>query len=130
MFTFCVVGISWDDACHNCIYLGHIVGGGEVRPMDCKVLAVKEYERPQTKKQVRVFLGLCGYYRWFIPSYFTLACPLTELTKKNKENVVKWTEARECAFNSLKEVLTSKPVLTTPDGQESLSFKRMPQPLG
>ena len=40
-------------------YLGHIVGGGEVRPMDCKVSAVKKYERPQTKKQIQAFLGLC-----------------------------------------------------------------------
>ena len=48
--------------------------------------AVKEYERPQTKKQVWAFLGLCGYYQRFILSYSTLACPLTELTKKNKVN--------------------------------------------
>ena len=72
-------------AVNTCTYLGHIVGGGEVRPMDCKVLAVKEYERPQMKKQVPAFLGLCGYYRWFIPSYSTLACPLTELTKKTRK---------------------------------------------
>ena len=38
---------------------------------------------------------------------------MTELTKKNKENVGKWTKACECAFNSLKEMLTCKPVLTT-----------------
>ena len=102
------------------------MGGGEVRPMDCKVLAVKEYERFQTKKQVQAFLGLCGYYRLFIPSYSTLACPLTELTKKNKENVVKWTEACECAFNSLKEALTGKPVLTTPSNQSfSLAVRQL-----
>ena len=79
------------------------MGGGKVRPMDCKVSAEKEYERHQTKTQVRVFFGLCEYYGRFIPFYTTLGCPLTELTKKNKENVVKWTEACEYAFNSLKE---------------------------
>ena len=84
--------------------------------MDCKMLAVKEYKRSQTMKQVRAFLGLCGYYQWFIPSYSTLACPLTELTKKKKKNVVKWTEASEHVFNSLKEALTCKPVLTAPIG--------------
>ena len=65
--------------------------GEEVRPMDCNVSAVKEYERPQTKKQIWAFLELCGHYRQFIPSHSTLACPLTELTKENKENIVKWT---------------------------------------
>ena len=110
-----IKGKKCNFAVNTCTYLGHIVGGGEVRPMDCKVSAVKEYERPQTKNQVRAFLGQCGYYPRFIPSYSTLACPLAELTKKNKENVVKWTEPCECAFNSLKEALTGKPVLTTPD---------------
>ena len=70
----------------------------------CKVKALKEYERPKTKKQVRAFLGLYGYYRRFIPSFSTVANSLTELTRKNKENVVKW-----------KKALTSKLVLTTPD---------------
>ena len=58
---------------NSCNCLGHAVGGGEVRPMDCKVKAVKEYERPKTKKQVRAFLGLCGDYRRLIPSFSTVA---------------------------------------------------------
>ena len=86
-----------------------------MRPMHCKVKAVKEYERPKTKKQVRAFLGLCGYYRRFIPSFSTVANSWPELTRKNKENVIKWNEACEHSFNLLKEVLTSKPLLTTPD---------------
>ena len=70
-------------------YLGHVVGGGEVRLMDCKVKAVKEYERPQTKKQVRAFWVYVGDYRRFIPSFSTVANSWPELTRKNKENVVK-----------------------------------------
>ena len=79
-----------------------------MRPMHCQVKAVKECGRPKTKKQVRAFLGLCGYYRRFIPPFSTVANSLTELTRKNKENV-------EHSFNLLKEALTSRPVLTTPD---------------
>ena len=102
-------------AVNSCNYLGHGVGGGEVRPMHCQLKAVKEYERPKTKKQVRAFLGLCGYYHRFIPSFSTVAKSWPELTRKNKENVVKWNEACEQSFNLLNEALTSKPVLTTPD---------------
>ena len=98
-----------------CTYLRHIVSGGEVRFMYCKVSTLKEYEMPQTKKQVWAFLGPMDIIDGFFPFFTTLACPLTELTKKNKENVVKWTEACHCAFNSLKESLNCKPVLTTPD---------------
>ena len=38
---------------------------------------------PRAKKQVRVFLGLTGYYRRFIPDYALIAAPLTDLTKKS-----------------------------------------------
>ena len=43
-----------------------------------KVDAVRNMVRPGTKKQVRKFLGLTGYYRRFIPNYATIAAPLSE----------------------------------------------------
>ena len=73
-------------AVNNCVYLGHVVGGREIKPMECKIQAVREYKQPQTKKQMRAFLGLCGYYRRFIPSFSTIANHLTELTRKNREH--------------------------------------------
>lgn len=45
------------------VYLGYVVGGGQVRPTEDKVRAVKGSARPLTKKDVRSFLGLTGYYR-------------------------------------------------------------------
>ena len=99
-------------------------------PMDCKVKVVKEYERPKTKTQVRAFMGLCGYYRRFIPSFCTVVNSLTELTRKKKENVVKWNEASKHSFNFLKEALMSKPVLTIPDWARKFIFKLMHLPQG
>ena len=49
-------------ATNKCVYLGHVVGGGIVSPMQCKVKAVQEFSQPKNKKQVRSFWGLCGYY--------------------------------------------------------------------
>ena len=46
----------------HCRYLGYVVSGGEVRPEVAKVEAVKKWKRPRTKKEVRMFLGLSGYY--------------------------------------------------------------------
>ena len=46
-------------AVNNCVYLGYVVGGGKIKPMECKIQAVREYKQPQTKKQVRAFWGLC-----------------------------------------------------------------------
>ena len=60
-----------------CTYLGHIVGGGVVQPDATKVQAVREFPAPVTKKQVRTFLGLSGYYRRFIPLSMPHLSPLT-----------------------------------------------------
>jgi len=50
-------------------FLGHIVGKGEVRPQEAKVEAIQSYQMPKTKKDLRAFLGLVGYYRKFIPRF-------------------------------------------------------------
>ena len=75
----------------KCVYKGHSVRSGRVCPEDVKVEAVRNFEQPTTKTQVRSFLGLTGYYRRFIPKYSTVAAPLTDLTRKNQPNVVEWS---------------------------------------
>ena len=64
----------------SCVYLGHVVGNGEVHPEKCKLQAVEDFPSPVTKKQVRAFLGFTGYYRKFIPDYAEIAAPLTLYT--------------------------------------------------
>jgi hypothetical protein len=96
-------------------YLGHIIGNGIVSPMQDKIQAVKEIPIPMTKKQVRAFLGLTGYYRKFIPNYASIAYPLTNLTKKKMSNTVQWSETCQEAFDKLKASLTSKPIVKAPD---------------
>jgi len=40
---------------------------------------------PKTVRDVRKFLGLANYYRWFIKNFAALAKPLNMLTRKNKK---------------------------------------------
>ena len=70
---------------------------------------------PKTKCDVRAFLGITGYYRKFIPYYATIAVSLNNLTKKNACNKVVWTEQCNQAWQNLKGILCSSPVLRTPD---------------
>ena len=99
----------------HCVYLGHIVGNGTVRPEESKLAAVKSFPQPQTKKQVRTFLGLTGYYRRFIPDFSAVAAPLTDLTKKASPNAVVWTDSCKVAFLTLKEKMCEYPILRNPD---------------
>ena len=99
----------------QCVYLGHIVGNGMVQPERSKLQGVEAFSTPKTKKEVRCFLGLTGYYRKFIPDYASIAASLTNLTRKTSPNQVVWNERCEASFKRLKDLLCSAPFLQSPD---------------
>eukprot|EP00731_Ephydatia_muelleri_P025636 Em0017g719a len=105
----CQLGMS------RCVYLGHVVGSGLVQPERSKMQGVESFPTPTTKKQVRCFLGMTGYYRKFIPDYASIAAPLTDLTKNAAPNQVVWTDRCEGSFQKLKSLLCREPVLRSPD---------------
>ena len=59
----------------QCIYLGFGVGSGLLKPDVDKLQAIKQLSIPKTKRDVRAFLGITGYYRKFIADYATMAAP-------------------------------------------------------
>ena len=89
----------------------------EVQLEPVKVRAVKEYPIPATKEDVRVFLGLVGYYHRFIPQFASIAAPLSDLTKKAKCGV--GCAAKQTAFQHLKDALIDTPVLRVADPTKS-----------
>lgn len=96
-------------------YLGHQIGFGKIHPMQDKLDKIKDTLPPTTKKQVRSFLGLAGYYRKFVQGFATIARPLTDATKKYQPNKVVWNKEMGEAFKKLKEALTSEPVCVLPN---------------
>ena len=95
-------------------YLGHLVKHGTVRSMEIET--IQNFPRQETKKQVRGWLGLAGYYRKYIPNYSDVASSLTDLTEgKMNQWKIKWSDECENAFQTLKRALMSKPVLIVPD---------------
>ena len=99
-------------------FLGHRVGGDKIEPRKALVQSIIEYPRLETKKQVRSFLGLVGYYRKFIPNFSERAAVLTDLTKGKYPTKVKWLEEHERAFNDLKCAMQKPPVLRPPHWNE------------
>eukprot|EP00794_Sanderia_malayensis_P004220 gene4220-4782_t len=96
-------------------FIGPQIGRCELGLHEDNFKKVKDAPRPGTKKEVKSFLGLTGYYRNFIPNYAAIASPLSYLTKKGLPNVVEWTDAHEKAYKTLKKMTVTKPVLRLPD---------------
>ena len=59
------------------------------------------------------FLGMAGYYRKFCSNFSTISSPLTNLLKKNINFF--WSQSCQEAFDKLKAILKSEPVLAAPD---------------
>ncbi|GKE92664.1 putative reverse transcriptase domain-containing protein, partial [Tanacetum coccineum] len=97
-------------------FLGHVINGNGIHVNPSKIEAVKNWKAPRTSIEVRLFLGLAGYYRRFIENFSKIAKSLTILTQKNK--TFNWGEEQEYAFQTLKDKLCNAPVLALPDGSK------------
>ena len=69
-------------------FVGHRVGGDRIEPQQALIQSNNEYQRPETKKQVRSFLGLVCY-RKFIPNFSERAAVLTDLNRGKNPTKVK-----------------------------------------
>ncbi|KAK1630970.1 hypothetical protein QYE76_005285 [Lolium multiflorum] len=95
------------------IFLGYVVSKHGVEVDVSKIEAIQNWPTPMNVSQVRSFHGLAGFYRRFVPNFSTIAAPLNELTKKGV--VFEWGVAQDHAFDELKRLLTSAPLLALPD---------------
>lgn len=104
-------------------FLGHKVGKGQLQPLPDKLKAIKDAPQPKTKKELRAFLGLAGYYRRFVPNFASIAAPLSDKTRKGEPNNIVWEDAQENAFKTLKEKLIQAPILRLPDLTKPFSLR-------
>ena len=100
-------------ATETAIFLGHVLTPQGVRVDEKKVKVVKEYPVPKTAKEVRAWLGYVGYYRRFCKNFAQICSPLYDLLKKDTEFT--WTAECNSAFEKLRELMTTAPVLAYPD---------------
>lgn len=94
-------------------YLGCLVTGSGVSIDPAKSDAIQAWTAPKDAHELRSFLGLCNFFRRFCPSYATVTAPLTDLLGKKKE--WQWTSACDAAFQTVKDLITSAPVLAQYD---------------
>ena len=60
-------------------------------------------------------MGLANYYHDHAPSFAAIAAPLSDFTKKGLPESVRWKDAQEKAFVTLRESLVHRPILHLPD---------------
>jgi hypothetical protein len=94
-------------------YLGDVIFGEGIAMDLTKVKAIMEWLVLMNVPEVHGFMGLVGYYRWFIEGFSNIANPIIKLQKKNKKFV--GTEKCAKAVWRLKELLTMKLILKLPD---------------
>lgn len=93
-------------------YLGHIISSTGVATDPSKIQSIQKWPTPTTQTQLRGFLGLTGYYRMFIKGYGIICIPLFDALRKN---AFEWSSAQDEAFNKLKQIMITAPVLALPD---------------
>ncbi|WJZ92849.1 hypothetical protein VitviT2T_011824 [Vitis vinifera] len=93
--------------------LGHKISAGLIRMEKGKVQAIMEWSVPTKVTELWSFLGLANKYRRLIKGYSKKVSPFTDLLKK--DNPWEWSMQCQMAFEGLKEVISTKPVLQLPD---------------
>ena len=102
-------------------FLGHLCDAHGIKPLPCKVEAIRKVKPPTTIKELQRFLGMINYYRRFIKSAAHHLYHLFEaLGAKPKR--LDWSPEMQSSFEAIKEALASATMLHHPDPSLPLSL--------
>ncbi|KAL0186021.1 hypothetical protein M9458_017691, partial [Cirrhinus mrigala] len=106
-------------------YLGHVVSSQGVATDPSKVEVVAKWGRPGNVTELSSFLGFASYCRRFVEGFAKLAAPLHKLVAEfvggrhkkaaGPSFASAWTEHCQNRFDTLKEKLTTSPILAYAD---------------
>src|SRR5882672_4269433 len=94
-------------------YLSLILSEGCIEMDPVKVAGVQDWLTPRNVTEVQLFVGFVNFYWQFIQDFSHVAKPLHQLTKKGE--AWKWATDELKAFEELKWLSTSTPILVQPD---------------
>jgi len=108
-------------------YLGHIISENGVECDPDLIAPVRNWKIPENKKELQSFIGFCNFYRKFIQGFANIAAPLSSLLGGNEKKGGKkkkptntdiawhWGPEQQCAFDMLRNLITTSPILAFPD---------------
>jgi RNase H-like domain found in reverse transcriptase/Reverse transcriptase (RNA-dependent DNA polymerase)/Integrase zinc binding domain/Integrase core domain/Zinc knuckle/Aspartyl protease len=94
-------------------YLGFRITPEGVRPDPAKVSGLTDSPVPRNAKELRSFMGLASYFRRFVPAFSATTAPMQALLKKGE--YFDWGLAQQEAFDKVRAILSTAPVLAMPD---------------
>lgn len=97
-------------------YLGHTLGYNTVSPHQDNLISIKQFPKPENKKNIRQFLGKVNFYNKYISNSTKLLSPLHNLLRENVK--FDWTEECQKTFEKIKDYLSSSPILAIFDPQK------------
>ena len=90
-------------------WIGHKIDQNGIRPIQDKLLAIKNLKKPENKKELKSFLGAIQYLSKYIENLSAQTDVLRQLLKKDNDWI--WTEEHTEAFENLKQKITEIPCL-------------------
>lgn len=103
-------------------FLGHKVTSDGLFPLRDKIEAVQSFPRPTSKRQLRRFLGLVGFYRIFHRQIAPVLKPLYSLLT-GKEKDIKWSPDADTAFSATKRAIADTTMLHFHQADAPLSLQ-------
>lgn len=107
-------------------YLGYTISSQGTKPLDTRVKAINEMEKPTDISGLRRFLGVINFYRRFIPNAASTQAPLHEYltnTKKNDKRPIIWNKRAEKAFLDCKQQLINATLVAHPRKHAVLAIR-------
>ncbi|GJT45593.1 putative reverse transcriptase domain-containing protein [Tanacetum coccineum] len=98
-------------------FLDYVIDSKGIYVDPAKIDSIKYWVSPKTPTEIHQFLGLVSYYRRFIEGFSKIAKLMTKLTQKKVK--FDWGDKQEAAFQLLKEMFCSAPILALPEGAEN-----------
>ncbi|MCP4454434.1 MAG: hypothetical protein GY809_23505, partial [Planctomycetes bacterium] len=94
-------------------YLGHVISGAGVSMDEAKCKEIDDWPVPKCRTELRSFLGLCCYYRSYVPKYAKIAKTMNRLLEDAVDYI--WGKYQQEAFERLKSYLSGTSLLAYAD---------------
>jgi hypothetical protein len=112
---------KWEFGKTTLVYLGHIVGGGQLKIDPSNIQVIVNWPEPKSVTEIQGFLGEVQYWRRFISNFSLIETPLHALI--NVKNNFQWGGKKQKYFDTLKENISTTPILAPLNIQQPFEIK-------